>query len=184
MNLFFRLLRIFLGNLFSNDRIGLLDPSELSFRVWLTDQDMFAHMTNSRYLSFSDLGTINYILKSGSWGPLRKNGWHPVICGQTMFISRMLSTPQKFTLVSRIVGWDDTYVGLLHEFVRNGEVATQVKVIARFVSRDRKRVAPIDMVNLVEPGADNPGLDQDFQDLIDRMNTARANRQKTTSRQS
>ncbi|MEM6535493.1 MAG: acyl-CoA thioesterase, partial [Pseudomonadota bacterium] len=174
MNLFFRLLRIFLSSLFAGKHVGLLTQTTLNFRVWITDQDMFMHMTNSRYLSFGDLGTINYILRTGSWTQLRKRGWFPVICGQTMIISRMMAFPQKFELRSRVTGWDDAYVGLLHEFYSKGRKTAEVKVVAKFASTDRKTVAPDDMVALVDPGAVNPGLDQDFQDLIERIKLARS----------
>lgn len=173
MNLFLRLVRLFIASLFSNEKVGLLDQTRLKFRVWFTDQDMFAHMTNSRYLSFADLGTINYILKSGSWGLLRKRGWFPVICGQSMTISRMMSAPQRFEVRSRLVGWDNVYFGMLHEFYSRDRLTAQVKVIARFASRDRSKVSPQQMADLVEPGADNQGLDQDFQRLIDNIEASR-----------
>ena len=174
MNLFFRLLGIFLRSFFAGKHVGLLDQTVLRFRVWITDQDMFMHMTNSRYLSFGDLGTINYILRTGSWSQLRKRGWFPVICGQTMVISRMLSFPQKFELRSRVTGWDDSYVGLLHEFYAKGRKTAEVKVVAKFASTDRTPVTPAQMVELIDPGAVNPGLDQDFKDLITRIKLGRA----------
>jgi len=179
MNLFLRLLKVFIVAMFSKERVRLLDETRLKFRVWLTDQDMFAHMTNSRYLSFGDLGTINYILRSGSWTELRKRGWFPVICGQTMYISRMLSFPQKFEVHSRVTGWNDTYVGLLHEFHAKGRKTAEVKVIARFASRDKTRVTPQQMVDLVDPESPNPGLDRDFQALADRIEEERRNLKST-----
>ncbi|MEM6535983.1 MAG: thioesterase family protein, partial [Pseudomonadota bacterium] len=105
-------------------------------------------------------------------------GWFPVICGQTMIISRMMAFPQKFELRSRVTGWDDAYVGLLHEFYSKGRKAAEVKVVAKFASTDRKTVAPDEMVALVDPGAVNPGLDQDFQDLIERIKLARSAERK------
>ncbi len=173
MNLFLRLLKLFIGSFFAGPKVRLLDQTEMNFRVWLTDQDMFAHMTNSRYLSFSDLGTINYILRTKSWNALRSRGWHPVICGQTMYIARMLTFPEKFKLTTRVVGWDEKYVGLLHEFYSKRGKTAEVKVIARFASRDRTKVTPQQMVDIVDPDAKNPGLDEEFVRLIDRLEAAR-----------
>jgi len=140
---------VFLRASFSKERIGILDEARLKYRVWLTDQDMFAHMTNSRYLSYSDLGTINYIMRTGCWPILKKRRWYPVICGQSMVISRMLTAPQKFEIVTQITGWDDTYVGLSHKFYRDKREHAEVRVIARFASRDKTKVRPQEMIDAV-----------------------------------
>ncbi len=174
MNLFLRLFMVFLRARFARKRIGLLDESKLNFRVWLTDQDMFMHMTNSRYMSFSDLGTVNYIIRCGAWKALQKRGWYPVICAQKMTISRMLKTPQKFTLVTRITGWNDTYVALSHAFMHKGQQHAEVRVIARFASRDKKRVAPQDMVDAVGSNAIRPELSTDALVLIEELESRRA----------
>lgn len=174
MNLFFRLMIVFLRASLSRNRIGILDSSRLKYRVWLTDQDMFAHMTNSRYMSFADLGTINYIMRSGCWPVLRKKGWYPVICGQSMTVSRMLKTPQKFEIISELTGWDDTYVGLSHRFMRNGKQHAEVRVIARFASRNRKKVTPQDMIDAVGSDAVSPAMPDAYQTMIDDVEIGRA----------
>lgn len=173
MNLFLRLMIVFIKASFSRERIGILDPSVLKYRVWLTDQDMFAHMTNSRYLSFSDLGTINYIMRSGCWPILRKRGWFPVICGQSMIISRMLKTPQTFVIVTQITGWTDTYVGLSHRFLRQGREHAEVRVIARFAARDKSTVTPQAMIDAVGSDVVSPQLPQAYLDLIDDVEAGR-----------
>lgn len=173
MNLFFRLLFVFIRATMSKQRIGLLDQARLKYRVWLTDQDMFAHMTNSRYMSFADLGTVNYIIRSGCWRTMRKLGWFPVICGQSMTITRMLKTPQKFEIVSNLVGWDDTYVGISHKFMRDGRQHAEVRVIAKFASSDRKRLMPQDMIDAVGSSAISPPMPAAFQDIIDELTAAK-----------
>ncbi|MEM9054006.1 MAG: acyl-CoA thioesterase [Pseudomonadota bacterium] len=174
MNLFLRLMLLFIRAQFSSKKEALVKPYKLTFRVWLTDQDMFMHMTNSRYLSFSDLGTINFIIRSGSMKQLNKNGWYPVICGQTMSVSRMLKTPQAFVVTSQIMGWTEKYVGIRHTFERKGKVHAEVNVIARFASRDRKPVTPQQMVDAVNWTGETPELPELYLDLIDRVEAGRA----------
>jgi acyl-CoA thioesterase FadM len=173
MNLFFRLLIVFMRAAMAKVHIGILDEARLKYRVWLTDQDMFAHMTNSRYMSFADLGTVNYIIRSGCWRTMRKLGWFPVICGQSMTITRMLKTPQKFEIVSNLVGWDDTYVGISHKFMRDGRQHAEVRVIAKFASRDKKRLMPQDMIDAVGSDAVSPSMPRAYQDIIDQLRFAK-----------
>ena len=175
MNLFFRLMVVFIRARLSKSRISIIDEARLNYRVWLTDQDMFMHMTNSRYLSFSDLGTINYIVRTGSWAVLRKKGWFPVICAQSMIVTRMLTTPQKFTLVSSVTGWTDTYVGLSHKFYHKERVHAEVRVIARFASRDKTKVSPQAMIDEVGEVLISPDLPEDYLKMIQSIEQARQN---------
>ena len=182
MNLFFRLLVVFIRASFSKPRISIIDEARLNYRVWLTDQDMFMHMTNSRYLSFSDLGTINYIVRTGSWKVLRKNNWFPVICAQSMIVTRMLTTPQKFTLVSKITGWTDTYVGLSHKFYHKDRVHAEVRVIARFASRDKTKVSPQAMIDEVGEVLTSPDLPEAYVRMINSIEQARLDSSPVTAR--
>lgn len=173
MNLFFRLVWVFLKASFAKEKIDVLGSAVLRFRVWLTDQDMFAHLTNSRYMSFSDLGTINFIIRSGFWGVMRKRGWFPVICAQSMTVSRMLKTPQAFEVSTKLVGWNDTYVGISHTFTRHGNVHAQVNVLARFTSGKRKKIAPQDVIQAAGSDTQSPELPETFKRLIEQISDAR-----------
>lgn len=178
MNLFFRMILIFIKASLRKVSVDVLGETTLKFRVWLTDQDMFAHMTNSRYMSFSDLGTINFIMRSSCWSEMRKRGWYPVICAQSMTVSRMLKFPQSFDVRTKLVGWNDTYVGISHTFERNGRTHAQVNVLARFASSDRTRVTPQDMIEAVRSTAQSPEIPRVFQQLMEEADSARAASQK------
>ena len=173
MNLFFRLVWVFLKASFAKEKITVLGSAVLKFRVWLTDQDMFAHLTNSRYMSFSDLGTINFIIRSGFWGVMRKRGWFPVICAQSMTVSRMLKTPQAFEVSTNLVGWNDTYVGISHTFTRHGQVHAQVNVLARFTSGKRKKITPQDVIRAAGSDTQSPQMPEAFERLILQIDAAR-----------
>lgn len=173
MNLFFRLLIVFIRARMSKQKIGATEPVKIDFRVWLTDQDMFMHMTNSRYLSFSDLGTINYMVRAGFWKILRKKGWFPVICAQSMVITRMLDTPNKFQLVTKIIGWTDTYVCISHKFIYRNRQHAEVSVVARFASRDKQLVVPQNLIDASGQTLTSPELPAAFLALIKDVETRR-----------
>jgi len=177
VNLFFRLVRIFLSAIFSKKDGGITDLYNLKFSVWLTDQDMFAHMTNSRYFSFADLGTINFIIRSGCMGTMRKRGWIPVILSEKVVISKMLKFPQAFELESQITCWDETYVCLQHKFVRNGRVHATVNALARFASTDRSEVNPDMVLEAVGHKISSPPLTKTFLELRQDILDAKAGRE-------
>ena len=96
MNLFFRFLRIFLPAFFTKKRTGLMDVHTIRSSVWIGDQDPLGHMTNSRYSSFTDLGTMNYMGRTGALMTYRKRGWSPIIQHESITFYRMMKFPQKF----------------------------------------------------------------------------------------
>ena len=75
MNLFFRFLRVFLPAFFTKKRTGLMDVHTIRSSVWIGDQDPLGHMTNSRYSSFTDLGTMNYMGRTGALMTYRKRAY-------------------------------------------------------------------------------------------------------------
>lgn len=173
MNLFFRLVRIFLAALFSKKTSKITDLYKLKFSVWLTDQDMFAHLTNSRYFSFADLGTINFIIRSNSWNTLRKKGWVPVILSEKVIITRMLKFPQAFTLETQVTCWDESYVGIRHTFVRKGRTHASVDLIAKFASRDRTPLTPQMVLTEIGNTETSPPLTDTFIELRRDIQNAR-----------
>lgn len=173
MNLFFRLLLVFLRASLAKPRVSLFDVTRLKSRVMLTDQDMFAHMTNSRYFSFSDLAVINYIVRTGTWPKLRKRGWFPVVCAESVTFSRMLSWRDRFEIETRLVGWTDTYMCLQHDFIRNGKTGATVRIIARFASRKRDRVTMDDVVAYLGVERQSPPLPPEYEAMVDDVEAAR-----------
>ncbi|MEQ9316332.1 MAG: thioesterase family protein [Henriciella sp.] len=175
MNLFFRLLLVFLRATFSKKNDDVFAETELRSRVMLTDQDMFAHMTNSRYFSFSDLATINYIIRTGYWPKLRKAGWVPVVAAESVTFARTLKAHQAFVIKTRLQGWDERYICLEHNFIRNGKQTARVRSIARFASRRKgKSVTMADVMNLLGVERPSPALPEPYQRLIEDIQADRA----------
>ena len=109
MNLFFRMLRIFVMGLFRS-RIDLLDSSELRFRVLPTDLDINVHMTNARYLSFMDLGRTDLLIRAGLLKMMHREKLMPVVGHIDIKFRRSLSPFQRFSLTSRLICWDEKWL--------------------------------------------------------------------------
>lgn len=176
MNLFLRLLLTFIRASLARERPGLLDTTCIRSRVMLTDQDMFSHMTNSRYFSFSDLGIINYVVRTGAWQKLRKRGWFPVVCAEAVTFAGMLRAHQAFTVETRLVGWSDTYLCLEHRFLRRGEETARVNIVARIASRRKEKVSMADLVALLGVEQTSPSLSETFLGMISDIEAARTRR--------
>lgn len=108
MNLLFRFLRVLIRALLK-PRIGVLDTSEVAFRVWPTDLDINRHMTNARYLSMMDLGRTDLLIRAGMLGTVLRERWLPVVGNVDIRFRRSLPPFQRFTIKTRLLCWDDKW---------------------------------------------------------------------------
>lgn len=158
MNLFLRLLIVWLKARFKRARPAF-DEIETTFHVWLTDQDMFRHMTNSRYFSLTDVCIVDYMLQTRAWPVLAHRGWLPIVVYEDLAFRRMLRFPQRFTVRTRLLGWDEANVVLAHAFVRGDGVTTaEGFTISRFISRKGERIATAEVVEALGLQAASPAL--------------------------
>ena len=162
MNLFFRLLRIMLSAWFSKTRTHILDVHTIRSAVWLGDHDPMGHMTNSRYASFTDLGIMNFMFRTGTMKAFRAHGWVPIIQHEALTYFRSMKFPDKFELQTRMVGWDGTYMCFRHTFVSKGRtVAT-----SRLKGRKKERVTADMALEALGMPMESPPLEKPFLDAI------------------
>ncbi|PWC39688.1 thioesterase family protein [Azospirillum sp. TSO35-2] len=138
MNLIFRLIAVALAAIVAawrGRRAGLLDPAALRFRVWPTDLDINLHMTNARYFSVMDLGRTDLMIRVGLGPAILRNRWQPVLGGATIRYRRSLRPFQRFTLVSRVLCWDEKYIFIEHRMETAGGLAALAVVQGAFVGR-------------------------------------------------
>lgn len=174
MNLFFRRLWVILIATFSATREPLDRAYVRTYRVWLTDQDMFMHMTNSRYLSFSDLARLNLLIRTGIMTVLKQNGWQLEICGQTRTITRMLKAPQAFRMECEIVGWSDAHLAFNHTFKRRGTTHAAVNTLMRVSDKQGNLVPPQHLIDAVNWPKSSPDMKAAFVDLANDLRSAEA----------
>lgn len=132
MNLIFRLIRVLLAGLFRS-KIDFLDESVVNFRVLPNDLDLNLHMNNGRYLTIMDLGRFDLMQRCGIAGIAIKNRWMPVVAAQVITYRRSLAPFQRYSLHSRILGWDDRFVYILQQFRADGNLAAAALVRAGIV---------------------------------------------------
>lgn len=130
MNLWFRLIWYAL----TAWRRPALDPanavSALEFSVSPLDLDVSFHMNNGRYLTLMDLGRIDFLVRTGLWRAVRRNGWTPIASAIVIRYRRELRPFARFRLESRLVSWAEASVIMEQVFVltsgpRSGQVAAR-----------------------------------------------------------
>ena len=121
-------------------RLDVEAVSRSDFRVWPTDLDVLRHMNNGKYLSIMDVGRFDLMQRNGVLAVFRRENWYPVVVGQTISYRKSLNPWKKFTIESKILGFDEQAVYMEQRFVRpdrNGEpeVYSRAYVRARILRR-------------------------------------------------
>lgn len=115
MNLLIRLIATLLS-CWRAPRVHILDQVRLRFLVWPNDLDNNLHMNNGRYLTIMDLGRLALMTRLGLVPVIAKRRWAPVVGGILVRFRKSLSPFQRYTLTTRVLGWDEKWVYLQHSF--------------------------------------------------------------------
>ncbi|HEX9986108.1 MAG TPA: thioesterase family protein [Thermoanaerobaculia bacterium] len=95
-------------------RVGVHDESVLKFVCMPTDCDLNLHMNAGRYVSFMDLGRVEFIGRSGALLGLARRKWRPIAGGSMLSYRRSVLPFERFTLRSRILCWDEKWFYFEH----------------------------------------------------------------------
>jgi acyl-CoA thioesterase FadM len=126
MNLWLRVLWLFLTAPFGARIAPPFGVSRLRFRVWPLDLDTNLHMNNGRYLTIADLGRADLLLRTGLWRAVLKEGLLPMLSGAAIRFRRELRPFQPFTLESRIVAWQGTSFVMEHRFIAKDGAGAEI----------------------------------------------------------
>jgi len=115
--------------------VGHYDVGRIRLTVLPTDLDLLGHMNNGVYLSIFDLGRFDLLIRSGLWDIFDGLGWYPVVNNETISFRKSLRLWQRFTVESRVIGFDDRAVYIEQRVVVKGEVYTKAIVRGRFLKK-------------------------------------------------
>jgi len=116
-------------------KLHVHDVGRTDFRVLPTDLDVLGHMNNGVYFSIMDLGRMDLMIRAGSWAKLKQHGFYPVASNETITFRKSLQPWQRFTLETRIVGYDDKAVFVEQRFVVKGEIFAKAFMRGRFLKK-------------------------------------------------
>jgi acyl-CoA thioesterase FadM len=172
MNLWFRVLLLFLTAPFRARIEAPFGVSRLRFRVWPLDLDTNLHLNNGRYLTIADLGRADLLLQSGMWRAIFKEGLLPMLSGSAIRYRREIRPFQGFTLESRIVCWRATAFVMEHRFMicgQDGEPVTAAIALVRggLYSKQKRQFVPaarlMEMAGYTGP---SPDIEPDIETFL------------------
>lgn len=148
MKQLFRLLKILILSRFQS-RVGALDETVVHFRVWPNDLDPYLHMNNGVYLTLLDLGRMGLMVRSGMLKLAKKQGYYPVVASEAIKFRFSLLPFQRFSIVTRMVGWDERFFYLQQKFVVGDKVAASAFIKGSILSKKGGKVSPPDMFSMM-----------------------------------
>lgn len=95
--------------------------STFKTRVWFSDIDVYPELNNGRHLSLMDIGRYCHGMRMGLFKILKENNWGLMVAGNFTRYRRRIKFLQKFTLETKIVGYDDKWV-YFYQQTKRGEV--------------------------------------------------------------
>lgn len=134
--------------------IGHYDVARTNFITLPTDLDVNRHMNNGKFFSIMDIARTDLTVRSGVWDIVKQLGWYPVVVGETLSFRKSLNLWQRFTIESRVLGFDDKAVTVEQRFVvadGNGgeEVIARGFVRARFLKKSGGTVSNAELIEAI-----------------------------------
>jgi acyl-CoA thioesterase FadM len=119
MLLFLRFVLTIVASLFRS-RIGPLDESVVHFTVLPTDCDLNIHLNAGRFVSFMDVARMELIGRTRLLSKMLRRGWRPIMGGAVVRYRRSVLPFQRFSIRSRVVGWDEKWIYVEHVVEKDG----------------------------------------------------------------
>jgi acyl-CoA thioesterase FadM len=157
MNMWLRAIRVIIGSLFGK-KLDTLGVSKVSFVVSPFDIDVNLHMNNGRYLTIMDLGRIDLMVRNGLGRVCIKRKWRPVVASATIRFFRPLPPFVRFTVATRLLGWDEQFFFIEQRFERNSKLASAAVVKGVLLGPGGGKVAPDEVAAAAGYEGDPPAI--------------------------
>ncbi len=156
--------------------IGPFETDVLELRVWPNDIDFNLHLNNARYLSLMDYGRVHLLARGGVLKPILKARWVPVVGAVWITYRRSLPLWAKFSLSTRLVGWDNRWFYMEQTFT-GAEGLVAVGWVKGALRGKSGAIDPQLVMDHVEPDIQSPDLSQALENLNEltrqKLRTAR-----------
>ncbi|WP_134725008.1 acyl-CoA thioesterase [Paracoccus luteus] len=111
-------------------------------RCWPWDLDPWAELNNGRTLTLYDLGRIPMAIRLGITDTLRDRGWGFTVAGNSVRYRRRIRAMQRFTQVSRTIGWDARFLYMEQSMWIGGDCANHMLLRVAIVGGGRSGIVP------------------------------------------
>lgn len=124
---------------------------------WPWDLDPWIELNNGRTLTLFDLGRIPLARRTGMIPVLRANNWGITVAGNSTRYRKRIRAFDRFTMLSRMVGWDHRFVYMEQSMWKGGECCNQV-MIRSAITSDKGIVPPAEVVRALGHEMESPAL--------------------------
>ncbi len=148
--------------------LEVFDPVSLSLVALPSDCDLNFHLNNGRYLALMDLGRMSLVARNGMLGTFVRRRWNAVVGAAQIEFLKEIPILSRYTLTTRIVGWDPKWFFFEQRFTVAGELAAVGRVQALFRSSSRGRnvkVPTAEVLAELGPWQTSPKLPREFASL-------------------
>ena len=137
--------------------LGILEEDQLQMRVWPNDIDFNLHLNNARYLGMMDFGRIHLLARTRILDHVIRSRWTPLVGAVWMTYRRSLPLFSRFTLVSRMVCWDERWFYIEQTFTGRDGLAA-VGWVKGALRAPGGILEPQKVLDAVSPGAISPPM--------------------------
>lgn len=115
-------------------KLGPMGVHISTHMCWPWDLDPWIELNNGRTLTLYDLGRIPLARRAGLIPVMKKNGWGITVAGNSTRYRRRIRMFDRFTMVSRMVGWDERFIYMDQSMWKGQECCNQVLIRAAITS--------------------------------------------------
>ncbi|MCF3974156.1 acyl-CoA thioesterase [Paracoccus salsus] len=133
---------------------------------WPWDLDPWIELNNGRTLTLFDLGRIPMAHRAGLTRVLPANGWGITVAGNSTRYRRRIRMFDRFTMISRMIGWDDRFAYMEQSMWKGGECCNHMLLRSAFTSA-QGIVPPARVLEALGHRMDSPALPDWVQAWID-----------------
>lgn len=157
MNLYFRLIILWLRIKWIPESADPLSPTTLTMHVMPNDLDVFMHMNNGRYLTIMDLGRLHLMACTGLLKLIIEKRWSPLLGSVKIHFLRPLKVFQRYTLTTQTVYWDEKWIYLEQKMESKGELCATALLRVLFIGQGEK-ITPQQLLSLLPHPPEQPAI--------------------------
>jgi acyl-CoA thioesterase FadM len=141
-------------------KVGPSETTYITMTVLPVDLDFLWHVNNGMYFSYMDFGRMDLIYRNGMFDMCRKMGWYSVVAGETIKFRKSLKLWDKFTIVTKPIGYDDRNFFVSQKFVKKDIVYAEALVKIRVLKKSGGGVNPAELAKLLGQEIDNTSAER------------------------
>ncbi|BFM18160.1 hypothetical protein R50073_43430 [Maricurvus nonylphenolicus] len=179
MNLYFRMLRMLLRQLWQPKMQSMTEPRVMHFRTWPFDCDFNLHLTNSRFIALIDVCRFDFFMGTGLRLGILKNRYKVIVNSLEITFIKEIPPLRKFSVQTKFMGWDKKYFYFESRFFHQGKLCAYGNSRQAIV-KNRKIISLGEVFTNAGYNIDNPrggGVVESWRRFMDSKKQHEANNQ-------